>query len=229
MKKSSLILIIIVSVVVLAVAITSVSLAIWRKNEHSSLYVDTDVLDENPSLRYQMYVPVVLSGDETTAETSAYKRISGTFSVKKMEYSYTTAETISADDIVGFSLAGWYGGVTLEYMQIPDEVTVTINGQKVTKPVVRVLVESDYGDYGFGGTNTTIQKIIVGKNVVEICTGAFYGMADLETVSFPESSKSIYLYPYCFGGCSSLKNVSNDRTLYPDCNPSLAYYGSLDG
>ena len=212
MKKSIFwIWLIVIVAVVVVVATTTVSLAIWQRNEHANTYIRTPITDENPSLKYQMYVPVVASGDDSTTTTSAYRRLAGTFAVANDVYSYTLTDASQLDSIVGFSLAGWFGGVALEYMEVPAEVTVSVNGTQVTKPVVRIMPETDYAAYGFGGVKTAIKSLVLGGNVIEVAQGAFYGMAYLESIILKEGTDPVYLYPYCFGGCVNLVSLNNRR------------------
>lgn len=213
---------------VVVVATTTVSLAIWTRNEHENTYIKTHIEDENPSLKYQMYVPVKASGDATTTTTSAYQRIAGTFAVSGDVYSYTVTNAAEIGSIVGFSLAGWYGGVSLEYIDIPDEVTVTVNGSPVTKPVVQIKPgDDDYSDYIFGGVNTAITDITIGANVKEVCQGAFCGMAYVKNITIKQASAPIYLYPYCFGGCPNLEVVDNNRISPEGWSTSYITYNSF--
>lgn len=227
MKKLVLIWTSILVVIAVAVIITTTSLAIWQRNDHANAYIRTLVTDENPSLKYQMYVPVVSSGKNSTTTTSAYSRLDGTFNVSADTYSYTLTNSALRDSIIGFSLAGWFGGVALEYIEIPDEVTVKVNGVDVTKPVVRIMPESDYTDYTFGGVNTAITDIIIGSNVIEVAAGAFYGMEYLENITLRTGDDAVYLYPYCFGGCPALRSVQNNRTSPEDWSTSMVTAGSF--
>lgn len=227
MKKVFLIWTIILVVAAVAVTLTTTSLAIWQRNDHANTYIRTPVVDENPSLKYQMYVPVLASGEDSSTTTSAYTRAAGTFTVLSDAYSYTLTNAGDAANVVGFSLAGWYGGVALEYIEIPAEVTVTVNGAAMTKPVVRVKPEADYGDYSFGGVNTAITDIIIGGSVIEVTTGAFYGMEYLRNVTLLEGASPVYLYPYCFGGCPNLVGVDNRRTNPTGWSTAMITAGSF--
>lgn len=226
MKKFLLIWTIILVVAAVAVTLTTTSLAIWQRNDHANTYIRTPVVDENPSLKYQMYVPVLSSGESSSTTSSAYTRAAGSFAVSSDVYSYTLSDASQAEDVVGFSLAGWYGGVALEYIEIPAEVTVTVNGTAMTKPVVRVKPEKDYADYSFGGVNTAITDIIIGGNVIEVTTGAFYGMEYLRNVTLLQGASPVYLYPYCFGGCPNLVGVDNQRTNPTGWSTSMITAGS---
>ncbi len=231
MKRKRIITIAICVAGVLAIVGTTlgVSLAYWRENKHASLYVEFPLEDENPSLKYQMMVPVRATGYSTDATHSAYERIAGSFSVEAGNYSYTLANAADIDNIDGFALAGWYGGVALEYIEIPAEITVKINGTQITKPVLRVMVDADFGDYSFGGVNTAIRTIIVGSNVTEVDQAAFFGMASLETLRFiysEDNNDYLYLRPYSFGGCPKLVSITNPRPADEDWNNSAAFEGS---
>ena len=216
MNKKSIITLVICVVVVLAVVGTTVgvSLAYWKENKADALYVRFPVTDENPSLKYQMYVPVKASGHATTTDYSAYTRIAGTPHVTRGVYSYELADPSETSSIVGFALVGWYGGVALEELDIPDNVTVTIDSASITKPVVRVMMDADFSDYSFSGDNTVIEKIVVGKNVAEIDQSAFFGMARLKTLEYVFNENInyyLYLRPYAFAGCPNLVIPDNER------------------
>lgn len=227
MKKLVLIWTIVLVAVIVVVTITTTSLAIWQRNDHASTYIRTQITDENPSLKYQMYVPVIASGRGSTTSTSAYSRLEGTYAVVGEAYSYTLQTPAQASQIIGFSLAGWYGGVALDVIKVPDTVTVKVNGQDITKPVVRIKPESDYLDYSFGGVNTAIRDIVIGSNVIEVATGAFYGMAYLENVKLLGGDSNVYLYPYCFGGCPNLQTVSNQRPIADGWDTAMITAGSF--
>ena len=232
MKKKTLITIIICVVAVLAIigATVGVSLAIWQENKHESLYVEFTIQNDNPSLKYQMFVPVESSGNETTTETSAYKRIEGSFSVEQEKYSYTLKNADDVSKIEGFALVGWYGGISFDGLDIPNTVIVKINGNNVEKPVVRVMADKEFSAYSFGGDNTVIKKITVGYNVKEVDAGFFYGMSSLETLILNDTDQIndnyIYLRPYCFGGCVNLSTIQNYRNYVDGWDNSAAFYDS---
>ena len=230
MNRKSIFVIVICVVVVLAIVGTTVgvSYAYWRENKHSSLYVLFPIEDENPSLKYQIYVPVKSNGSTTTT-TSAYARIAGTPVFTNGVYSYNMDNAGDKSKIVGFALVGWYGGVSLERLEIPDEITVTVNSQSVTKPVVRIMVDPDFGDYSFSGANTVIETMIVGKNVKEVDEGAFFGMERLKSVEFVYNENAtyyLYLRPYAFAGCPKLVSINNYRAKATGWDEGTVYQGS---
>ena len=226
---SKKIVIIVVCVVVLLAIIgttVGVSLAYWRENKYASLYAKMDIEDENPSLKYQMYVPVRATGDATSTTTSAYERVPGTFS---RTGSYTLTNAADYSSIVGFALVGWYGGVSLEYIEVPDTIKLKVNNQDTEKPIVRLMVDSEFDEYSFGGSNTAIQTIIVGKNVAEVDSGMFMGMPELTTVQFvynEDTSYYLYLRPYSFGACPNLNAITNGRSTEEGWAHSAAFVGS---
>ena len=231
MNRKSILTIAICVAVVLAIVGTTVgvSLAYWRENRGDSLYVYFPITDENPSLKYQMFVPVRSTGGSTTASASAYARIAGTPVISDAVYSYNMTNASDSSSIVGFALVGWFGGVALERLEIPATITVTINSVAVTKPVVRVMVDPDFGDYVFSGGNTIIETVVVGKNVAEIDRGAFMGMERLKTVEYVYNEQAdYYLYPreYAFAGCPNLTTVNNYRTIPEGWNVETLYQDS---
>lgn len=235
MKKGFWIIIIVAVVVVVAVT-TTVSLALWTKNEHDSIMVKTDIVDENPSLKYQMYVPVKETGNGTTSTTSAYARVGGSFAVSNGYYSYTLTDASELSSIVGFALIGWYGGVALERCEIPGTVTVQVNGNALTKPVVRIMspTSSEYDKYAFTGDKTVITDLIIGNHVVEIDAGVFSAMDYLERLTLVGNDDTIeegdpnYLYmrPYSFGGCNHLATVVDERNRDEEWDYSMVFADS---
>ena len=214
-------------------SIVGVALAIWTENKHASLYVEFPIGDDNPSIKYQMFVPVKDSGEFCSATTSAYTRVAGSFSVENNNYSYTLTNPSEINAIVGYALVGWYGGIAIDKLQVPDTHTMQLNGQSVTKPVVRIMADKDYQDYAFYGENTTIEKIVVGSNVSEIDAGFFYGMAFLSTVTIEQSEEAgeynyIYLKEYAFGGCVKLSSIYNYRPVTDEWDNSIAFYDSSE-
>jgi hypothetical protein len=212
-KKHKIVLTLLGCVIIAAAVVVSstATFAIWSANDHDSLYIKTTVTDENPSLKYQMFVPVKASGNGTTTSTSAYTRIAGTWSVVNNVYTYTKSDTSST--VVGFALAGWFGGISLEYVRVPAAVTVTVNGEQVTKDVVRIMADEDFADYKFAG-NSVLKKVEIGSRVIEIDRGAFLGMHELETVILDTESGAgnIYIREYAFAYCPSLVTFNNQRT-----------------
>lgn len=226
-KKTIITIIICVVAIVVAVgSIVGVALAIWTENKHASLYVEFPIGDENPSLKYQMFVPVEDTGEYCSDDTSAFKRIEGNYSITADKYSYTLKNSSDASKIVGYALVGWFGGVAIDKLSVPDFYTMTINGEEVTKPVVRVMADADFQDYSFYGENTIIDKINIGINVVEIDAGFFYGMAFLNELVIEQSEYYIYLKEYSFGGCVKLKRIYNYRPVTDEWDNSRAFYDS---
>ena len=235
MKKLVSIWTIVIAVAVLLVVVTTVSLAVWRQNDHDSLHVRTPIADEDTSLKYQMYVPVEMltTVDDKTGESvpvlssisqTAYRRLAGTFSVTNDQYSYTLTTASDASKIVGFALVGWFGGIAYDACYVPEEITVTVDGNPVKKPVVKVLADTDFIDYSFRGENTVITNIVISKNVNEIDSGFFFGMPYLTSVKIlgTESDSTIFLRSRCFGCCVRLRTPESERTIMAD----NAYDGS---
>ncbi len=187
MTRKSIVTILIVVLIIAAiitVTVTSV-LAIWKKNDHDSLYVNVPVTDENPSLKYQMYVPVLTNGSANSSLSStAFTKAAGTYSITNGVYSYTLDPSVNVADIVGYAFVGYFGGVALEYVEFPSQYTMTFDGTAVTKPVVRIMASpSEFSDYSLKG-NDTIKALTIGYNVREIDTGVFFNMRELATVTY---------------------------------------------
>ena len=219
MNKKSLILILILVFVVLVVASAGVTYAVWTQNAHDSVFIRIPVEDENPSLKYQMYVPVKASGKEVSASDSAYERVAGTFSIVNNNYTYTLTNPADNDSIVGYALVGYYGGIALEYIEVPNE----ING----KPVVRAMVDPDFSEYSFKN-NRVLKTIIINASVTEIDEGMFMNMQELERVElrYQEGSETLYIKNYAFANCVKLSDRVSARNVNEECNEALIYWGS---
>ena len=219
MKKKSLVLILILVFVVLVVASAGVTYAIWSQNAHDSLFIKIPVEDENPSLKYQMYVPVKASGKSVSATDSAYERVDGTFTIVNNNYTYTLTNSSDSDSIVGYALVGYYGGIALEYIEIPNE----ING----KPVVRAMVDPEFSEYSFKN-NRVLKKIIINGNVTEIDEGMFMNMQELERIELRsnDDSPELYIKNYAFANCLRLGDRISTRSINEECNEALIYWGS---
>ena len=228
MKKKTLVIVVIIVVAVLAVAGAGVALAVWTTNDHASLYVKTSVVDDNTSVKYQMYVPVKSSGSPTSVSSSAYERVDGTFSIVDDVYYYYLTDYSEASSIVGFALVGWFGGYSLDFCRVPSTVTVNVNGSDMTKPVVRVMVDGDFIKYAFTGANTVIRDITIEENIVEVDKAAFSGMEYLEKVTFvgDENSGYLYLKQGSFACCTKLRTVDDHRPKAEGWNDAMAFMDS---
>lgn len=228
MKKKGIIVIITCVMIACTLIIAGgVTYAIWTKNAHDSIYMEIPIVDENPSVKYQMFVPVKSSGDTVSATTSAYTKISGSFSVNEERYSYTLTNPSEKSSIVGYALVGWFGGISLSDMEVPSEYSMNIDGEVVTKPVVRVMVDKAFENYAFAG-NRVLSKVTIGANVLEIDSGAFYGMKDLSelVLKTTESSAPIYIKEYAFAFCTKLNTKLILRAIDENCNETTIYLGS---
>ena len=224
--RKALIVIIASVIIVVAVvgAVVGVTFAIWQENEHASLYVETDIQDDNPSIKYSMYVPLTDSGQSATQETSRYKILDGVYNISNGVYSYTLNNGSDISKISAFGFCGWYGGIALDSIDIPDQLTMTINGTTVTKPVTRVMSAPDFEDYTLIG-NQIIRKVVIGKNVEEIDSGIFFAMQELAVCEFKQGDTEILIRDYAFANCFKLKsyNYTNKRTLSDDTNVNLIF------
>lgn len=225
-KRIFVILICIISAIVVLVSATA-TYAIWQQNVHDSIYIKIPVEDENPSVKYQMFVPVKASGNTVSNTNSAYTRVSGSYTITNDKYSYSLTDETEISNIVGYAFVGWFGGVSLEYIEIPSEYTMELNGEMVTKPVVRAMVDKDFEDYVLLG-DRILTKIIIGANVVEIDSGTFSGMQELREIVYKgeENSEEIYIKEMAFGYCIKLENVENHRNISENCDTTLIYMGS---
>lgn len=219
MKKKSLVVVLILVFVLLVATSAGVTYAIWSQNAHDSLFIKIPVEDENPSLKYQMYVPVKFSGKTVSATDSAYERVDGTFTIVNNNYTYTLTNPSDNDSIVGYALVGYYGGVALEYIEIPNE----ING----KPVVRAMVDPEFSEYSFKN-NRVLKSIIINGSVTEIDTGMFMNMQELESLELRsnDDSEELYIKDYAFANCLKLSNRVSSRLINEECREMLIYWGS---
>src|SRR5690554_4743215 len=166
MKKTKFALILIGIALMIMVFATGITLAIWIQQEGASVYLKITVDDDNPSIKYQIYVPVDINGH----------RIPGEMDVREREY--TLSNPSDYDNIVGYALVGWDGGISYDKMELPNNYTMTIDNIETTKPAVAVLVDSQFIDYEFPG-NSTIKEIILSDNISFIAQGAFNNMLGL--------------------------------------------------
>lgn len=229
MKKKGIIVIITCVMIACTLIIAgSVTYAIWTKNAHDSIYMEIPIVDENPSVKYQMFVPVKSSGDTVSATTSAYTKISGSFSVNEEKYSYTLTNPSEKSSIVGYALVGWFGGISLSDIEVPSEYSMNIDGEVVTKPVVRVMVDKVFENYAFAG-NRVLTKVVIGSNVVEIDSGAFYGIKELKNLEIKseEFSAPIYIKEYAFAYCVKLETADVARAIHENCDTTTIYIGSF--
>lgn len=218
MKNRIVMIVSICLVVAAVVTIVSVSLAYWGANKNESVTIGVPIDDNNASLKYQIYVPVTyISANQTARDAgpsgpSVYEPIRGTFTVSDSIFTFTKdpSDTRSID---GFAFVGWFGGIAMEYIHIPDTYTMTIGGSQITKPVRRIMSHPSCGDYMLAG-NQVIKKIVIAQSVEEIDQGIFFGMTELAEVDFTigEENSDICIRESAFMGCPKLSTFNLKRS-----------------
>ena len=147
--------------------------AYWAEKTEESAWYEMGIDNDNPTIKYQIFVPISATGS----------RIAGAYDVSNsVGYAagnYVRTDTSTAID--GLALVGWEGGVTLDYVIIPDTATILIDGVQRTLPVKQVMIDADFRDYYFRG-NTIIETIHIGRNVGLVKTGSFAAMDNLRYV-----------------------------------------------
>ncbi len=200
MRKSKITLILISLMLILSVVTAGMSLAIWIQQEGASVYLEFTVDDDNPSIRYQIYTPVDNSGN----------RVSGSMNVAEREY--TLSDPADYDNVAGYALVGWDGGVSFNRMEIPDNYTMKIDDIQTTKPSLSVLVDADFLDYEFPGNNT-IEEMIISSNIEFIAQGAFQNMLSLSAL-YLAGDDVIEIGDYAFASCHNLTLIdTGQRTI----------------
>jgi hypothetical protein len=197
MKKSKTTLILIGLLLILSALAVGMSFAVWIQQEGESVYLEITVDDGNPSVRYQIYLPV----------DGEFKRIDGQMDVVNREY--TLSDPSEYQNIAGYALVGWDGGISFDQMEMPNNYTMKIDGVDTQKPVVAVLVDIDFLEYEFPG-NSTIEKITISNNVVFIAQGAFQNMLELSSLRFAGEG-DIEIEDWAFAGCHNLSLIDKGR------------------
>mgnify|MGYP001101753357 CR=1 FL=1 len=203
MKRTKITIILISLMLILSFIAAGMSLAIWIQQEGASVYLEFTVDDDNPSIRYQIFVPVDSNGD----------KIDGTMDVASREYTLYNSEDYS--NIAGYALVGWDGGINYKRMEVPDNYTMNIDGLQTTMPSVRIFVDMDFLDYEFSGNNT-IEEMIISENIEYIAQGVFQNMLSLSALLFAGQGE-IEIGDYAFASCHNLSMIdSGQRTIIGD-------------
>ncbi|MFA6867499.1 MAG: leucine-rich repeat protein [Clostridia bacterium] len=211
-RKFNIIIIFIVVIMLIAVLTTS-AYAIWQMTPDAAVKFEMLVGNENPSEKYQIYVPVDVNGE----------RIAGTLTIK--EYAYTHTEDVpytynldnagDAANIVGLALVGWNGGIAVNNIEINELVSDTMYAiSDFTMPVdglavTQIIIDAEFRNYYFKG-NEIIKKISIPKSVVRIDAGLFSCMPYLENVIILGSSTdtAISIGQGAFDYCPNLPGIS---------------------
>ena len=209
MKKSQMItMIVLLVVLLLAVAAGVTAYAVWQQEESNKLEFEMQFNDPNPSLNYQIFVPVNAAGE----------RVSGSYDTTGQHgyhaSNYVLAGGADAGSIVGLALVGWEGGISCTELNIPDEATLKINGVEQTLPVVSVRMDVQFDQNYFYG-NEAIVNIIIGRNVTFIADGVFALMPKLTgvTVRGTEEDAAIEIMADAFSPFTPGEVISEGRTV----------------
>lgn len=209
MKKSQMItMIVLLVVLLLAVAAGVTAYAVWQQEESNKLEFEMQFNDPNPSLNYQIFVPVNAEGE----------RVSGSYDTTGQHgyhaSNYVLAGGADAGSIVGLALVGWEGGISCTELNIPDEATLKINGVEQTLPVVAVRMDVQFDQNYFYG-NEAIVNIIIGRNVTFIADGVFALMPKLTgvTVRGTEEDAAIEIMADAFSPFTPGEVISEGRTV----------------
>lgn len=228
-----------VCIVLIAVAVSAVSAtyAIWVTHAHDSLFVATPVIDENPSLKYQIFVPVHNTQNEITMDTRKYEPLPGEFDFSQGMPAFRLQNSEDINSIDAIAVAGWFGGVTLEYIEIPAQISrlkvlYGAGGETILEnlDVVSVLAIEDsfYTQYRLAG-NEVIKSLIIGGKVEEMDKAVCYGMPNLERIEFKsvQGSPALCVREYAFAFCPSLREVLTTRIVPQDWDTTRIFSGSF--
>lgn len=209
MKKSQMItMIVLLVVLLLAVTAGVTAYAVWQQEESNKLEFEMQFNDPNPSLNYQIFVPVNAEGE----------RVSGSYDTTGQHgyhaSNYVLAGGADAGSIVGLALVGWEGGISCTELNIPDEATLKINGVEQTLPVVSVRMDVQFDQNYFYG-NEAIVNIVIGRNVTFIADGVFALMPKLTgvTVRGTEEDAAIEIMADAFSPFTPGEVISEGRTV----------------
>lgn len=190
MKKSGFVITIVIIVAIIMVASAVATYAIWSTMPEAGLLFEMEVVNENPSLKYQLFVPV----------DAQRKRVAGTFDIAGRNYVLNNAEDEAS--IVGLGLVGYEGGTVLDRLQIGGAVKYSINGVIGDYDVKCVIVDTDFRSY-YLRNNSVIRSLIIQQEVDYIADGAFMSMENLTTLIY-EGTGEILVGDDAFSDCPNL-------------------------
>ncbi|NCA67684.1 MAG: hypothetical protein EOM87_06450 [Clostridia bacterium] len=164
--------------------------AIWTTMPAASVVFEMGVVNENASLKYQLFVPINADNE----------RIDGSYNFTTKEYTLTNpADSVN---VIGLALVGMEAGITVDFLQIPDIHDFSIDGVISTLPVKAVIIDTEYRNYYLRG-NSVLIRIIIPQNVNYIGSGAFVSMTNLTTLII-HGTGDILLGEYSFADCRKL-------------------------
>lgn len=209
MKRSIKIIMLSTLILIFAIVFGGTAYAIWVQNAGDAKFLRYDIIDENPSIKYQIYVPVNASG----------VRVGGTLNVTGRNYTLTNPLDIGS--VAGYALVGWDGGTSVTRLELPSTYTMKINGASRAYPAVAVLVDSQFEDYLFAD-NVIITEIEIPVNITHIDRGAFSYMPELNHLIF-KGTGSINIGDFAFASCPKLNTINRGtRTIVG--NESLIFF-----
>ena len=190
MRKSAFVIVIVIIVAIITVASAVATYAIWTTMPAASVLFELEVVNENPSLKYQLFVPV----------NAEHKRVAGNFDIANRNYTLENGE--DAGSIVGLGLVGYEGGTVLDRLQVGGEVDYSIDNVVDTYNVTCIIVDSDFRSY-YLRNNIIIRSIIIPQEVQYIADGAFMAMENLTTLIY-QGTGQILVGDYAFANCPNL-------------------------
>lgn len=206
MKRNKYLIKLIISVVltVVTASFCAATFAIWTALTSNSVLIEMKADDKNPSLKYQLYVPINSSGE----------RLAGVYDFQNKTYTLTDAN--DAANIDALSFAGWDGGIAVDRLILPDTYPLTVNGTEYTLPVKRVGVYEDFRRYTLRD-NQVINYISLPASLVYVASGAFASMSEL-TELYIYGPGELYIGAYGFAYCTKLQNevCLDNRELVSD-------------
>lgn len=190
--KSKKIIIIVTLITIILMLSLATTFAIWTTLPAASVLFEMGVVNENPSLKYQIFVPV----------DAEYNRINGIYNFATKIY--TLDDPLDSINIAGLGLVGYEGGIAVDRLQVPDTFLYNIGGEVDTYQVSCVLVDPEFSLFYFRG-NSEIYTIIISQNVKYIADGAFMGMENLTTLIY-HGTGEILVGDFVFVDCRKLTN-----------------------
>lgn len=190
MRKPKKIIIIVTLVAIVLVASIFATFAVWTTMPAASVLFEMGVVNENPSLKYQLFVPVDINNIKVEGSYDFVTKV------------YTLDEPSRYDDIVGLALVGYEGGIALDKLEVADTFLYNIGGVEETFDVKCVLVDISFREY-YLRSNTEIIILIIPQNVDYIADGAFMAMENLTTLTYLGTGE-ILVGDHAFAGCTKL-------------------------
>lgn len=188
----------------LGVAVAGGAYAIWAPKTDAAMNIEIGVDNENPSLKYQIFLPLDSSGAV----------IDGTFSLVEGKKGYAGANYVLAGGldvalVASLALVGWENGVTVTQLMVPETFKYTINGGEKTLPVTAIIADARYREFYFRN-NRTITAINLPKTVTMVADGVFSFMSELREVNIAGATTDvpIHIAKNAFVGCDKLESIT---------------------